>query len=67
MQAQRLQTGLRLRDRNETMASRKCSYDSGRKYWNKWVKTFAWAQKAANGSVCKLWCHCIQSVQFHKS
>jgi len=28
--------------------------------------TFAWVQKAANGSVYKLWHHCTQSVQSHK-
>ena len=29
--------------------------------------TFVWVHKAVNGSVCKLWHHCTQSVQSHKS
>jgi len=45
-QAQRLQTGLRLRDRNATMTSKwKGSYDSGRKYRSEWKMTFVWVQK----------------------
>ena len=27
---------------------------------------FVWVQSAANGSVCKLWHHCTQSVQSHQ-
>jgi len=27
--------------------------------------TFGWAQKAVDGSVCKLWHYCAQSVQSH--
>jgi hypothetical protein len=38
----------------------RASYDSNRKYSNKWEETFVWVQKAADGSeaaYCKL-CHC---------
>jgi len=55
MQAQRLQTGLRLCDINATMTSRKCkgpcAFD--RKYRSEWEMTFVWVQKATDGSVCK--------------
>jgi len=62
-QAQRLLTGLRLRDKNATVSSTKWkgSYDSGRKYRSESEMTFAWVQKAADGSVCKLWQHCTQT------
>jgi len=64
-QAQHLQTGLRLRDRNTTMASKKWkdSYDIGRKYRSDYKRL---VKKASDGSVCKLWHHCAQSVQSYK-
>ena len=53
MQAQRLQTGVRVCDRNATMASRKWKNSNGsiRQYKNEREKTFAWVQKAP---VCNL-------------
>jgi len=59
-----LQTGLRARDQNATMTSRKWKslYDCVRTYRSAREMTFVWVQKAADGSICKLWHHCTQSV-----
>jgi len=61
-QSQRLQTGLRLRERNVIITSKwKGSYDSDRKYRQEWMgETFV--QKAADWSLRKLWPRWTQSV-----
>jgi len=58
--------GLRLRERNATMTSKKCLYHSGCMCKNECEMTFAWVQKAASGSVCKVWHYCNHSVKSQK-
>jgi len=58
-QAHPLLTGLRLRDINATVTSkRKSSYDSGRKDRSGWEMPFVWEQKVAVGSVCSVLHYC---------
>jgi len=57
----RLKAGRQVCQRNATTTSRKLkgSYISGRECRSEWEKTYVWVQKAADGSACKLWYHCI--------